>query len=55
MSKLSSAKTPSQPRVNESGDAERVLSYGKRPGFASTRAFWESFGTFGVRLGAEMR
>jgi hypothetical protein len=36
MSKLSSAKSPSQPRVNESGDAERVPSYGKRSGFAST-------------------
>jgi hypothetical protein len=45
MSKLSSAETAAQPRVSESGDAERVPSYGKRPGFASARAFWESFDT----------
>jgi len=38
MSKLSSAETTGQPRVNESGDSDRVPSYGKRKGFASVRA-----------------
>ena len=38
MSKLSSAETTPQPRINENGDSECVPRYGNRPAFASA---WE--------------
>ncbi len=55
MSKLSSAETRGDPGPMKSGDPDRVPSYGKRSGFASARAFSESFGTLVWRLGAETR